>query len=260
MSKLEAISNVPFIPSVNAASVQPQSVGFSDTLSQRLKVPANLNSIFEEAAQKYQVPSALLKAVTKAESDFNPNAVSRSGAQGLMQLMPATARELGVSNSFDPRENIMGGAKYLSDMLRKYDGNTKLALAAYNAGSNNVDKYNGIPPFKETQNYVVKIMKYLGDGFSTVPSTARTTGGYASAANPYAQNSYAPYVPGNSSSYDQDLLQDVLNFDDYTEDDYLLLLELLKSGLKTPGIDFASEQSSSLYQGLLLGDRMQTLF
>lgn len=260
MSKLEAISNVPFIPSAGTTLVQPQSVGFSDTISQRLKVPTNLNSIFEEAAQKYQVPSALLKAVTKAESDFNPNAVSRSGAQGLMQLMPATARELGVSNSFDPRENIMGGAKYLSDMLGKYDGNTKLALAAYNAGSNNVDKYNGIPPFKETQNYVVKIMKYLGDGFSTVPSTPRTNGSYAPAANPYTQNSYAPYMPGGSASYGQDILQDALNFDDYTEDDYLLLLELLKSSLKTPGIDFASEHSSSLYQELLLGDRMQTLF
>lgn len=247
MSKLEAISNIPYVSAAVTAPTLSQSTGFSDALNQKLKVPANLNSIFEEAARKYQVPSSLLKAVGKAESGFNPNAVSRAGAQGVMQLMPATAKGLGVSNSFDARENIMGGAKYLSDMLSKYDGNTKLALAAYNAGSNNVDKYNGIPPFKETQNYVRKIMKYLGDGFTTVPSGNKSAASYASA------DSF------RSPAYGSDLL-DTSKFEDFTEDDYLLFLELIKSNLMTPGVDLASNPSDSLYQNMLRGDRMQTLF
>lgn len=127
----------------------------------------SLDSIFEEAAQKYNVSVDLLKAVGKAESGFDTKAVSRSGAQGVMQLMPGTAKELGVKDSFDPEQNIMGGAKYISQMLKKYDGDVKLSLAAYNAGSGNVAKYNGIPPFKETQNYVVKVMGYMKEGVST---------------------------------------------------------------------------------------------
>lgn len=123
--------------------------------------PQNLDAIFEEAAMAYGVSTDLLKSIAKAESGFNPNAVSRSGAVGVMQLMPATAAYLGVSNSYDPKENIMGGAKLISQLLSKYDGNTALALAAYNAGSGNVDKYGGIPPFNETQNYVQKVLSYV---------------------------------------------------------------------------------------------------
>ncbi|HHT97516.1 MAG TPA: lytic transglycosylase domain-containing protein, partial [Clostridiales bacterium] len=103
----------------------------------------------------------------KAESDFRLDVVSKSGAQGVMQLMPATAKYLGVNDPFDPEQNIMGGSKYIKELLDKYDGDTKLALAAYNAGSNNVAKYGGIPPFKETQNYVKNVMKYMSKDIKT---------------------------------------------------------------------------------------------
>lgn len=131
----------------------------------------SLDSIFEDAARKYKVPVDLLKAIGKAESNFDPNAVSSAGAQGVMQLMPATAKYLGVQDSFDPEQNIMGGAKYISQLLDKYDGDVKLSLAAYNAGMGNVAKYGGIPPFKETQNYVVKVMKYRNEGGSAGNAT-----------------------------------------------------------------------------------------
>ncbi|SES70754.1 lytic transglycosylase domain-containing protein [[Clostridium] polysaccharolyticum] len=124
--------------------------------------PGSLETYFQEAADTYGVPVALIKAVAKAESDFNTQAVSSVGAQGIMQLMPATAKGLGVQNSFDARENILAGTKYLADKLTKYNGSVKLALAAYNAGSGNVDKYGGVPPFQETQNYIKKIFGYLG--------------------------------------------------------------------------------------------------
>lgn len=120
-----------------------------------------MNRIFEAASEKYQVPIALLKAVAKAESDFNPKEVSSSGAMGVMQLMPETAKGLGVSDPFDVEQNIMGGAKYLADKLAMYDGNVELALAAYNAGSGNVKKYGGVPPFTETQNYIKKVLAYM---------------------------------------------------------------------------------------------------
>ncbi|MCI8636249.1 MAG: lytic transglycosylase domain-containing protein [Eubacterium sp.] len=138
--------------------------------SSYLKTDKNLEDIYAEASQTYGVSTELLKAMTKQESNFNPNATSRSGAQGLMQLMPATAASLGVTNAYDPYQNIMGGAKYIRQMLDKYNGDVSLALAAYNAGSNNVDKYGGIPPFAETQNYVAKITQYLQEGI-TVPNT-----------------------------------------------------------------------------------------
>lgn len=137
------------------------------TEAQKLNVPENMDDIFREAAETYQVPVNLLMAVGKAESGFNPNAVSPAGAQGVMQLMPATAASLGVTDPFDARSNIMGGAKYLGQMLSQYNGNIELALAAYNAGSGNVAKYGGVPPFTETRNYIQRIKEYMGTDLTT---------------------------------------------------------------------------------------------
>lgn len=116
------------------------------------------DGIIAQAASMQQLDSGLIKAVMHTESGFNPSARSPVGAQGLMQLMPATARRFAVSNAYDPAQNVMGAAKYLSFLLKRFNYNTELALAAYNAGEGNVDKYRGIPPFRETQDYVRRVM------------------------------------------------------------------------------------------------------
>ncbi len=166
MSEVNRITNTE---NINVYGVNPgkKAVSGNGAFSSFLGETKSLNSIFEEAAEKYNVPVDLLKAIGKAESNFDAEAVSRCGAQGIMQLMPATAASLGVADSFDARQNIMGGAKYISGLLDKYDGNASLALAAYNAGSNNVAKYGGIPPFEETQNYVKKVLNYMNQGVDT---------------------------------------------------------------------------------------------
>lgn len=123
----------------------------------------------QKAAAKYDLPPALVHAVVKAESDYQVRVVSPAGAQGLMQLMPATAREMGVDNPFDIDQNIDGGAQYLRVMLDKFDGNLKLALSAYNAGPGTVARYNGRVPYAETRNYVTRVMNYAR-AYSTDPA------------------------------------------------------------------------------------------
>ena len=121
--------------------------------------PKSLEEIIHETALIYGVDADLVKAIVRTESNSNPLAVSRRGAQGLMQLMPATARKLSVDAPFDPRQNIIGGVKYVKSLLRTY-GDLKLVLAAYNAGPKAVRKYSGVPPYRETKQYIKKVMKY----------------------------------------------------------------------------------------------------
>ena len=119
-------------------------------------------AIILEACNRHNVSPTLVKAVIMAESSYNPRAVSKKGAKGLMQLMPGTAHAMGVKDIFDPEQNINGGVKYLKKLLVRYDGDVHLALAAYNAGSKKVRKYRGIPPFKATRHYIKKIYRYYG--------------------------------------------------------------------------------------------------
>lgn len=124
------------------------------------KVPLNVRSFSDEiqsASRFSSVDESLIRAIIHAESAYQPDARSPKGAQGLMQLMPATAAELNVSNPYDPRENIQGGARYLSQLLNQFNGDYELAAAAYNAGPNAVNKYGGIPPYDETQEYVRRV-------------------------------------------------------------------------------------------------------
>lgn len=128
---------------------------------------ADYDPIVKEASQKYGVDEKFIKAIIQQESGFNPNATSAVGAMGMMQLMPGTAKDLGVRNAYDARDNIMGGVKYIKQQLDRFGGDKRKALAAYNAGPGAVMKFGGIPPYRETQNYVKSIMgNYVAMGGS----------------------------------------------------------------------------------------------
>ena len=179
---IESISPNGKLP-VDVPNLQPPDTNegseFSEVLSQTSQSSVNtltsgridLDAIFEAAGLRYDLSPNLLKAVAKTESNFRLNATSHAGAMGIMQLMPGTARGLGVTDPWDPEQNIMGGAKYLRQMLDQF-GDLSLALAAYNAVPGNVRKYDGIPPFNETQNYVRKVLGHLGNGDITAGMVA----------------------------------------------------------------------------------------
>jgi soluble lytic murein transglycosylase-like protein len=156
-----------------AAAVVPAAAA-----TPKVQVPGGFGPLIQEAAQKYGVDPALIAAVMETESRFNPDAVSQAGAKGLMQLMPATARGLGVTDANDPQQAILGGAKLLGQLLEKYNGNREFALAAYNAGSGAVDKHGGIPPYGETRKYVPLVLsayeRFRAQGGSPAVATPGT--------------------------------------------------------------------------------------
>lgn len=165
------VSGTSVYPSTEARSTANSEENFADILAAALARDdeTGYDRFFDAAAEKYQVSSSLLKALGKTESAFQADAVSCCGAQGIMQLMPNTARAMGVGNSFDPAQNIMGGAKYLRQMLDRFDGNVSLALAAYNAGPGTVARCHGVP--KACRNYVSKVLGYV-DTFSDSTTSA----------------------------------------------------------------------------------------
>jgi hypothetical protein len=158
---------------------QPKSAdAFSDLLQASLG-KVDLEPLFAKASTLYNVPNDLLKAVAKVESGFNTNAVSKAGAMGIMQLMPSTAAGLGVDNPLDPEQNIMGGARMLHQLLNRYDGDLTLTLAAYNAGVGNVAKYDGVPPFAETNAFIERVTGYYKGGGLQAGYAAKSAPGAA---------------------------------------------------------------------------------
>lgn len=159
----EAAGTVPpDSPGIATEAVAVDEISSATGAAVTQAVPGTIDEIVGKASRRYQIDPGLIKAVIKAESNFNPNAVSPAGARGLMQLMPATARGLGVSDSFNPEQNVMAGTRYLRQMLDRYDGNLESALAAYNWGPGNVDKRGSFLP-RETRDYLVKVKSLYTD-------------------------------------------------------------------------------------------------
>jgi len=156
--KLVDISVISFIKESVVKDPYPSSQTRKKAKHQQLSLA--FKTIIHKIAKEFKIEPALIKAVIMVESSFNPNAVSKCGARGLMQLMPATATSLGVVDSFDPEDNIYGGTLYLKTLIDKFNGNIKLGLAAYNAGSRKVKNFGGVPPFKQTRQYLRKVFKY----------------------------------------------------------------------------------------------------
>ena len=193
-----ATSILPYSDSADDSAITPFQTVLNDTISKNEEVSkakkvsgttngqtgtTKLENIFKRASEKYDISYDFLVAVAKAESDFNYECVSSAGAKGIMQLMPDEVREFGVTDVFDPEQNIMAAAKLLAAHLKKFNGDFTLAAAAYNAGSGAVQRYGGVPPYNETQNYVKKIAQYMEEGVTVPDKEANATVDYSSYEN-----------------------------------------------------------------------------
>lgn len=211
----------------------------------------NLDDIFKEASEKYNVSYDLLKAIAYNESGFKADATSQAGAMGIMQLMPSTAKAMGVTDAYDPYQNIMGGAKLLSTLSDMYDGNQTLMIAAYNAGSGNVAKYGGIPPFKETQNYVSKVLATLQSGVSTKDIQV------ASHTQSVNTTNYSGNITTTASSATKDT---VSSSSSLSNQEYQLLMEYFETMMKI--ISDMGDNSDEMYSNQLSdsNDSLSDLF
>lgn len=185
-------------------------------------VPASLEPIFKKAAETYGVDEGILIAMAKQESNFHTDSTSSSGAMGVLQLMPETAKYLGVTNAYDPEQNIMGGAKLLAGHLKNYNGNLSMALAAYSAGGGAVKKYSGIPPYLETQNHIPRVLSNYARGY-TVDDGSKTV---LPDANKLAET-VVQYKDTNGSAFDTDT-----DVSDRQREDLKNVLSLATSRLK----------------------------
>jgi soluble lytic murein transglycosylase-like protein len=176
----EVASYVGSLPSSAKPNASPRvSPNYRDLARGRIVTTAEIDQAIESSAKQHGVDANLVRAIIKAESNFNPKALSRKGAMGLMQLMPDTARSLNVTNPFDPTQNVDAGVRYFKNLMKNYRGDVRLSLAAYNAGAGAVARSNGVPKFRETQNYVKQITEMYWNG---MPATTLGVGGRGSAS------------------------------------------------------------------------------
>jgi len=193
------MTNAPMVP----ASSAPAKVQQASAAAQAPAIPptrANIDQLVREAASKHQLDPDFVASVIKAESDFNPHAVSPKGARGLMQLMPQTATQLGVKDAFDPQANVEAGTAHLSDLLDQYHNDPIKALAAYNAGAHRVQQYHGVPPYRETRAYVAKIVRDFNARKRAEMKAAGTKNTRATSRGNKAQNAKSSRRPAKSQS------------------------------------------------------------
>ncbi len=232
-----------------AGEVDNQGEDFSSYLE---NATTTMDDIFQKAADTYGVPVNLLKAMAKQESNFDPNATSSCGAQGVMQLMPATAASLGVTDAYDPEQNIMGGAKYISQLLSKYNGDVSLALAAYNAGSGNVAKYGGIPPFAETQNYVAKVTAYMNENL-TIENNTISGGEKQISSEDFLEACELGMELVQEDTRLQDVLDQLFSYEDYLKFIKLYVDQLVsvsESNAKNETDEQTTDSSNYAYQNI----------
>lgn len=237
---IQQVSNYALQNSLNTTSTASISRKWNDfdNLLQNAASKQNktMDDMFAQAASTYNVPENLLKAIGYHESRFQPEVVSSAGAMGIMQLMPTTAQSMGVADPFDAEQNIMGGAKLLGQLIEKYDGDLKLTLAAYGAGSGAVAKYNGVPPYEETQNFVKDIMSALGNETAipqtpqlpkaSYPQASSATAGLQ-ATNPFQFTAPSAGVSATGSEIYQKLMSQINSYQDYTMEDYRIFLNMI---------------------------------